>query len=700
MVFSGLLGGSSSDRSVAKAKSITSPSTASVNSIASGSDAAPAPPPEYISDEAHLRPLDPEAPDLRTLNACLEALAAVFPNIQIDVFREMLCSFDGESRLALVADALLKNRVTWVKGRWRVADKDKKAAEVVGRRNKKHGEARLVPRAQVFKSAEYKDAVKALAYQEFKGLSKGLSGSTINAVLAEFNHSYLEARPTLVELKSKSWRSTFTSFTSIFSRRRAVTSTEIENHPLVIWKSSGQGSIVPCLKSTGNAELDRELFNELIAPLRERIRTEQDAKDRKLAFELNNKEAEEAEATIECACCFTESAFEEFTSCNTEDAHMICFRCVQHCIQEAIFGQGWQRSIDKETGTLRCPAVVSTGSSECKGCISQHDMYRAMLEETKGAEILHKLEQRLADHSLVSSNLPLIRCPFCSYAEVDDIYVPAEERQLRLRADNIYNLVFVSFVLLCIATVAIPFVLPYIIISSLLYLMLSSRHTFGDYVVAQFKEALARHRRRRRGLKFTCQQPDCRRSSCLGCHKEWVDIHVCHESTLVALRTQVEQAMSMAIKRVCPRCNTSFVKESGCNKLTCTCGYKMCYVCRKNISGSDGPDAGYQHFCQHFRPLGYLTQCTECNKCNLWEKEDTEQVLQQAKDEAERKWRETEGRELSGAEKVYLETGLAAAHRERGIQKVVSQFNKGGGFMGEWPTVAQLCDFLVENLLV
>ena len=173
---------------------------------------------------------------------------------------------------------------------------------------------------------------------------------------------------------------------------------------------------------------------------------------------------------------------------------------------------------------------------------------------------------------------------------------------------------------------------------------------------------------------------------------------MCHESALVALRTQVEQAMSMAIKRVCPRCNTSFVKTAGCNKLTCPCGYKMCYVCRKDIGGTpgepgggNGPDVGYRHFCDHFRPEGDARQCTKCNKCSLWEAEDTDEVLRQAKAQAEQRWRETEKRELSGAERAFLETGVAVhgAH-----------IDVAGVLRGQWPTVEELCNFIVENLFV
>ncbi|KAL2024613.1 hypothetical protein VTK56DRAFT_7656 [Thermocarpiscus australiensis] len=662
MGFASLLG-SSGDR-CAKSKSNVSTGTAPQPSTTDPEST----PPEHIADESHLRPVEPEPPDLRELNACLDALAAVFPDIQIEVFREMLASFDGESRLALVADALLKNRVTWVKGRWRVAGKDGPSSPA--------GET-SVPRKDTFRSEDYKQAVRTLAWHEFKGLSR----STINAVLAESNYSYLDARQTLVDLSSKSWRFTLSS---LFLRRKPVSAAEAESHPLVVWRSTGQGSIIPTLKPTGNAELDRELFAALIVPLTERARAEREAKDHRMAIELNTAEAEETESTIECACCFTESAFEEFTSCNA-DGHMICFRCVQHSISEAVFGQGWQRSIDKRTGTLRCPAV---GSEECPGCIPQDHMHRAMLEEKKGAEILHKLEQRLADHSIMSSNLPLIRCPFCSYAEVDDVYLPSSETQLRLRADSICNLIFI---LLCACCV--PFLLPLVLLSSLVALLLSSRQTFGDRLTNEFREALVRHRRRRRGLRFRCRNPACRRASCLGCGKAWVDVHVCNESSLVALRTQVEQAMSMAVKRVCPRCSTSFVKTAGCNKLTCPCGYKMCYVCRKDIGGKgDGPDVGYRHFCEHFRPEGDGRKCTQCNKCNLWEAENTDEVLQRAKEEAERKWMEMEKRELSGADKAFLETGLASQPVSRGVEAVFR--------LGRWPTLAEVCDVILENILV
>ncbi|RYP41765.1 hypothetical protein DL767_000781 [Monosporascus sp. MG133] len=624
----------------------------------------------YISEESQLRPVEPLPSQITDLNENLEVLATLFPDVQIEVFREMLTSFSDESRIEIVTDLLLRNPAAFVKGRRRA----RSASNSDQRPEKEH----LVPRNEAFRSAGYKEAVRNLAQHEFKGLSR----STIDAVLSESNHSYLDARPTLVELSSKSWKFTISS---ILFRRKPVTSDEAEAHPLIIWKSSGNGSIIPTIKSTGNAELDRELYQELIMPLKRRERDAREEKDRTLALALHTEEAEACEATYECGCCFTEATFEEFTTCNAE-GHMVCFRCVQHSIKEAVFGQGWQRSIDKDTGTLRCPAVSANG---CAGSIPSEHMQRAMLEEKKGFEILHKLDQRLAEHGLVASGLPLVRCPFCHYAEVDDIYVPSDGRGLKLRAlrgSNIFNiilaLVAVFLLPLCLLVpVALAVLLPLYCVPSL-----------WDYASCHVSRALDRHRRRRRGLRFTCQNPACGRPSCMSCGKAWADVHVCHESSLVALRTQVEQAMSLAVKRVCPRCGTSFVKSAGCNKLSCPCGYRMCYVCRADI-GRDG----YSHFCQHFRPEGDGSPCQECRRCNLWQSEDTDAVLRQAREDAERAWRESEARELSDAEKTYLQIAVGESHRGQGqAAGPLGRLFPGGRV----PSMEEFCDIVVETFFV
>lgn len=674
MVISGLLKSASQPSPRRVSRSTPQKSTGSSHSEQSSPERSPSNESleyPYIREEAHLTPVEPEHPDLRDLNNSLEALAAIFPDVQVEVFREMLSGFDEDSRLAVVTETLLKHKMKYVRGRYRVVSKEQVKNEV--QKTDQSGSLGLVLVEDRFRSTGYKKAVKAVTYHEFKGLSR----STINAVLAEFNHSYILARPTLIALSSKSWRF---SISSLFLRRKTLSSHEAEHHPLIVWQSTGHGSIIPTLKATGSPELDKELFETLVIPIQRRLLAEREAKDHALALELNTQEAETNEALQDCECCFTSTTFEDLSVCD-DGGHFICFQCVRHAVNEACFGQGWQRNIDLDSGTLRCVAAMS---DDCQGCIPQELVRRAFAEDKSGKEVLRKLDERLAEDNLLKANLPLIRCPFCSYAEVDEIYLPEPQRAWRLR--RIGPSPLYTLIILILGVGMIPFLLPVFLLFSFLFLLVASRQTFGDFVIGYLAASVTRLRRRRHGLKFVCQNEDCGRASCISCSKSWTDIHICHESSLLALRTQVELAMSLAIKRTCPRCNTSFVKSSGCNKLTCICGYQMCYVCRKDIGNGEG----YRHFCEHFRPNGGRG-CTECSKCDLYRCEDDEVVVKKAKEEAERQWMEKEGTNL-GDEK---------------IRKVLEEKLKGGdafwweSIWSQWkmPNWDRLIDTLVEGII-
>lgn len=105
--------------------------------------------------------------------------------------------------------------------------------------------------------------------------------------------------------------------------------------------------------------------------------------------------------------------------------------------------------------------------------------------------------------------------------------------------------------------------------------------------------------------EFRCYNPNCEKVSCRLCNEETHIPRTCEEAKKdkgLPARHQVEEAMSEALIRACPRCKTKIVKEDGCNKMVCTkCQCMMCYVCKADITGR-GPRKGYEHF--HTGPNG------------------------------------------------------------------------------------------------
>ncbi|KIY74350.1 hypothetical protein CYLTODRAFT_416193 [Cylindrobasidium torrendii FP15055 ss-10] len=78
-------------------------------------------------------------------------------------------------------------------------------------------------------------------------------------------------------------------------------------------------------------------------------------------------------------------------------------------------------------------------------------------------------------------------------------------------------------------------------------------------------------------------------------------------------RHAVEEAMTAALVRNCPKCTRAFMKEAGCNKMLCpNCNTLSCYICREIIKG-------YEHFNQNL-PAGHPQQRkSSSSKCMLWD---------------------------------------------------------------------------------
>ncbi|KAI9751314.1 MAG: hypothetical protein M1815_001192 [Lichina confinis] len=561
--------------------------------------------------------------ELDILNQDLCNLSSIFPNVQAEVFREILLNVGDMSRLQIAVESLLEHKVQRVKGRWRHQRQKCDNLRTPTRERgstKDHDDSLAVPVNERFRSQDYKNAVAMSLHQEFRGLP----GSTIDAVLAENNYYYTTARLALRRISARSW---WFSVSSFFLRRKRPQSDAADEHPLVLWlprQGGGNSEPVPTVKHTGSVELNREILESVVQPLRAGIVQRQVEGDREVALQLNEAEAERGDALYDCECCFTPSTFEHLSACD-QDGHVICVRCVRHAVSEAVFGQSWRCSIDCRRGTLRCLAPsAGAGGDACEGHIPFELVSRALLAESDGRQMLRQLEEKLAAEGLNASNLPLLRCPFCPYAEVDD-FRPDLRRCLRLRTNSL------QLPLGVVASVGLLAIFPGCIALAILVALA----LLGYLVATGFQpllDSLVRIARRRRGLRFTCRAPLCGRASCVNCGKEWRDIHICYESERVALREHVERAMVNAVKRTCPRCNLSFVKSSGCNKLTCVCGYSMCYVCRAAIDKD-----GYRHFCEHFRPTARAS-CGDCNKCDLYRCEDDDTAALRAAQEAETQW--------------------------------------------------------------
>jgi TRIAD3 protein (E3 ubiquitin-protein ligase RNF216) len=84
--------------------------------------------------------------------------------------------------------------------------------------------------------------------------------------------------------------------------------------------------------------------------------------------------------------------------------------------------------------------------------------------------------------------------------------------------------------------------------------------------------------------EFRCLNPDCEKVSCRLCKGETHIPKSCKEAAVVPERRLVEEAMTAALVRTCPKCNAKIVKESGCNSVRCTnCHSTMCYICQQDI---------------------------------------------------------------------------------------------------------------------
>ncbi|KAF7589761.1 hypothetical protein BBP40_003869 [Aspergillus hancockii] len=95
--------------------------------------------------------------------------------------------------------------------------------------------------------------------------------------------------------------------------------------------------------------------------------------------------------------------------------------------------------------------------------------------------------------------------------------------------------------------------------------------------------------------EFRCYNPTCETISCRLCKDKSHIPETCAEAKKekgLPARHMVEEAMSEALIRNCPKCKVKIVKDVGCNKMVCSkCSCVMCYLCKKDITREQ-----YNHF--------------------------------------------------------------------------------------------------------
>jgi TRIAD3 protein (E3 ubiquitin-protein ligase RNF216) len=93
--------------------------------------------------------------------------------------------------------------------------------------------------------------------------------------------------------------------------------------------------------------------------------------------------------------------------------------------------------------------------------------------------------------------------------------------------------------------------------------------------------------------EFRCEAPDCSITSCRRCHAATHLPQTCKEAEAERRldgRHRIEEAMTAALVRHCNRCRQQFIKESGCNKMSCSaCHNLQCYCCGETVTD-------YTHF--------------------------------------------------------------------------------------------------------
>ncbi|KAJ3135019.1 hypothetical protein HK100_003156, partial [Physocladia obscura] len=509
---------------------------------------------------------------------------------------------------------------------------------------------------ELFRDKDYCRAAKHLLYNEFNLHYK----HTIKSILLDTNYSYVHARAALLALPpSRLW--TFLSFTA---RAPVSVPNRLATLPALVADRDVAARIAVTARCVHDATVAQALNREQYAPL------------------------------ISCPVCIEDFAIEDFVTCVPRGC-LVCRACLAKVVNVGLYETGELRG--KHVTCFLINHDDHQGSGVCGGTFRDEDVknvvgadiyriYEGLIRERVVTEAFGKKG--------------VVSCRLCGYAEVQDPPKPKnlvnhasakvldlitliETKITRLQTQQYTDHVLIvailfSFELLlacflisivtgCIALIFMRVFLETTglwrqsfnllfeltginantILDHAIGVRLTNNNKFQQTLQKAYKnmklvlkqQSLNLHPSSKppRPIPFNCKNPACLQASCASCGKEWTACHVCHEKEKDSLRLYVEQAMSEAFIRTCPKCMTRYTKQSGCNKMTCPmCKFVMCYVCRRDIQKE-----GYNHFCQHFRIVPG-TPCKDCAKCDLYVTREDEEMLERVAKNAEKEWREME----------------------------------------------------------
>ncbi|CAH7681841.1 hypothetical protein PPACK8108_LOCUS14499 [Phakopsora pachyrhizi] len=112
-----------------------------------------------------------------------------------------------------------------------------------------------------------------------------------------------------------------------------------------------------------------------------------------------------------------------------------------------------------------------------------------------------------------------------------------------------------------------------------------------------------------------CSNEGCKKVSCRLCKMIDHSPKTCEEAKKDESDKSyhlVAEAMTSALIRNCPKCKKGFIKETGCNRITCPkCATVSCYICQKVIGG-------YTHFSNKANNI-QVTSTGSKAMCPLWD---------------------------------------------------------------------------------